>query len=177
MVLKSLVLLFSTGDKTFDAEEIALLERQQMTFHLLWNYRQRKKRRKKPKQYMIAKKISCTDRGFSSGDFRTDETGYTTYVNSRWCEISGISFQNAIGNGWLNAVHPDDRNILFEDWNVAASNEEISVSEYRFLKPDGQIVWVMGQATMENSENQVVGYVGTITDITDRKLAEQEFIK
>jgi PAS domain-containing protein len=35
-----------------------------------------------------------------------------------------------------------------------------------------------GQATMErNSENQVVGYVGTITDITDRKLAEQEFIK
>jgi hypothetical protein len=39
----------------------------------------------------------------------------------------------------------DDRNILFEDWNVAASNEEISVSEYRFLKPDGQIVWVMGK--------------------------------
>jgi PAS domain S-box-containing protein len=70
---------------------------------------------------------------------------YTTYVNSRWCEISGISFQNAIGNGWLNAVHPDDRNILFEDWNVAASNEEISVSEYRFLKPDGQIVWVMAK--------------------------------
>ncbi len=41
------------------------------------------------------------------------------------------------------------------------------------MRPDGTIAWVMGQAVPEmNSENQIIGYVGTITDITERKRAE-----
>ncbi len=50
------------------------------------------------------------------------------------------------------------------------------MSEYRFVRPDGTIAWVMGQAFPErNLENEIVGYVGTTTDITERKLAEDEF--
>jgi hypothetical protein len=57
-------IIFYSGDKTFDAEEIALLERQQMTFHSLWNYRQRKKKEKKAEEAIYdSEKISCTDRG------------------------------------------------------------------------------------------------------------------
>jgi PAS domain S-box-containing protein len=112
------------------------------------------------------------------GIFRTDVTGFTTFVNSRWCEISGFTFQQAIGDGWLEAVHPDDRTAILSNWKKSAASLEISILEYRFLKSDGQIVWVMGQAIPErNSENEVVGYVGTITDITDRKLSEEEFKK
>ena len=49
-----------------------------------------------------------------------------------------------------------------------------SFADYRFLRPDGTVAWVMGQASPEmNSENQIVGYVGTITDITERKRAEE----
>jgi hypothetical protein len=52
--------------------------------------------------------------------------------------------------------------IFYLKIGVAASNEKFLFQNIDFLKPDGQIVWVMGQATMENSENQVVGYVGTL---------------
>jgi PAS domain S-box-containing protein len=38
-----------------------------------------------------------------------DVAGLTTYVNPSWCQISGLSFQEALGNGWLNAVHGDDK--------------------------------------------------------------------
>jgi hypothetical protein len=52
------------------------------------------------------------------------------------------------------------------------------MSEYRFMRPDGKIAWVMGQSIPEvNSENQIVGYVGTVTDITERKQAEDRIFK
>lgn len=108
------------------------------------------------------------------GIFHTDATGQTTYVNTRWCKVSGLSFEEALGDGWLKAVHKDDREKLMQGWQSATIAEEISLSEYRFVRHDGAVVWVIGQATPEiNSQNCIVGYVGTITDITDRKKAEQ----
>ncbi len=108
------------------------------------------------------------------GLFRTDERGSTTYVNPRWCELSGLSADEAMGAGWLEAVHPDDRERLMKGWEDARSRHEPSDAEYRLLRPDGSIVWVMGQATPERtSEGRVVGYVGTIADITERKRAEE----
>jgi PAS domain-containing protein len=45
------------------------------------------------------------------------------------------------------------------------------------MRPDGKIAWVMGQSIPElNSENQIVGY-GTVTDITERKQAEDRILK
>ncbi len=108
------------------------------------------------------------------GIFRTDAAGSTTYVNPRWCQISGLSADEALGDGWLKAVHPDDREKLSNDWKKTTRSHKVSSVEYRFIHPDGTIAWVMGQAVPEkNLENQVVGYVGTITDITKRKYAEK----
>ncbi len=108
------------------------------------------------------------------GVFRTHHDGYTTYVNPKWCQISGLSSDDALGFGWLKAVHPDDREKLSNEWQESTKDHKASYSEYRFLHSDGTITWVMGQAIPEtNSENQIVGYVGTITDITERKVAEE----
>lgn len=50
--------------------------------------------------------------------------------------------------------------------------------EHRFVKPNGDIVWVIGQATPEtNAENEIIGFIGTITDITEQKQAEDNFVK
>ncbi len=109
------------------------------------------------------------------GIFHTDADGYTTYVNPRWCQITGVPRDQALGNGWLEAVHKDDREALFAGWEEATKTHQQSVSEYRFVRPDGSIAWVMGQAIPEkNAENRVVGYVGTTTDITERKKSEEE---
>ena len=52
-----------------------------------------------------------------------------------------------------------------------------SVAEYRFLRHDGSIVWVMGNAVPEVIDNEIAGYIGTITDITERKLAENALVE
>jgi hypothetical protein len=106
------------------------------------------------------------------GIFRTLENGYTTYVNPKWCELSGLSFEEALGDGWLLAVHPDDQELVLEDWRTRTSKGLQSEAEYRFLKPDGSIVWVLGDASPEVVNGEHLGYVGTITDITERKTAE-----
>lgn len=111
------------------------------------------------------------------GIFRTDANGETNYVNSRWCEISQLSFEGALRNGWLNAVHPDDRDILDFNWRQTTTERASSRVEYRFLHPDGSIAWVIGQAVPQKDENgQTLGYIGTVTDITERKLMEADMI-
>ncbi|GAA4278996.1 hypothetical protein GCM10022259_37210 [Aquimarina mytili] len=112
------------------------------------------------------------------GIFMTRADGKTTFVNPKWCSISGLSQEEALNDGWLNAVHPDDRKKLKQGWYEDAEKRNDSDAEYRFLKPDGSITWVLGQAIPEyNDKKQVIGYVGTITDITDIKLYEQELNK
>ncbi len=107
------------------------------------------------------------------GIFRTDKNGATTFVNPTWCQISGLSEEQAMGDGWLGAVHPLDREALRQGWQETIQQLEPSFADYRFLRPDGTVAWVMGQASPEmNMENQIVGYVGTITDISERKRAE-----
>jgi len=109
------------------------------------------------------------------GIFRTDISGKTTYVNPKWCKISGLSASEALGDGWLFAVHPDDREKLSSNWIASVQDRLTPSANYRFVHSDGSIVWVFGQTVQEkNSKDEIVGYIGTITDITERKLAEEE---
>jgi PAS domain S-box-containing protein len=107
------------------------------------------------------------------GIFRADALGNVTYVNPRWSIISGMPPEQAMGQGWLDAVHPEDIPHLETAWQAAIKTQQASMSEYRFCRLDGDAVWVLGQALPEfNSAGQFIGYVGTITDITTRKQTE-----
>lgn len=110
------------------------------------------------------------------GIFRTTALGETTYVNPKWSELSGLSIEEAIGNNWLNAVHPDDREKLMENWKSSVMSQKYSSAEYRFLRKDGQIVWVIGNAVYEWIDNEITGYIGTITDITAIKRFEIDLL-
>ena len=108
------------------------------------------------------------------GIFRTRPDGYTTYVNSKWMELSGLSFEEALGDGWIKAVLPEDIEQLHRGWDTTTKHFTGSAAEYRFQRPDGTIVWVNGEAVPELTANgQLVGYIGTLVDITERKIAEQ----
>ncbi|MBP2832065.1 PAS domain S-box protein [Aquimarina sp. U1-2] len=112
------------------------------------------------------------------GIFMTRADGKTTFVNPKWCSISGLTQEEALLDGWLEAVHPEDRDKLKAGWYEDSSQKRDSDAEYRFMKPDGSITWVLGQAIPEyDDKNRVIGYVGTITDITDIKLYEIELNK
>ena len=111
------------------------------------------------------------------GIFRTKLDGFTTYVNPKWQELSGLTFEQSLGFNWLNAVHPDDRNFLELKWKSDVSKLKESVAEYRFVKADGTISWVMGNAVPEKIENEVIGYIGTVTDITAHHIIEESLRK
>lgn len=111
------------------------------------------------------------------GIFTTDACGSTEYVNPRWSEISKLSFGEALKDGWLKAVHPEDREKLAFNWQQSTLNNSDSKAEYRFVHPDGTEAWVIGNAVKQEDKNgNVIGYIGTITDITERKKMEAELI-
>lgn len=111
----------------------------------------------------------------SVGIFRTDPEGLCFYANPRWCEISGVSPEQAKGTGWVESLDPEDRDRVAKEWQEAAENGGSFQSEYRFLHPGGKTTWVLGQAEAEkNSSGKVIGYVGTITDITESKQVKED---
>jgi PAS domain S-box-containing protein len=105
--------------------------------------------------------------------FRTNAQGDSVYVNERWCEMTGLTIAQTMGTGWVNALHPEDRERVFQEWNNAVQTNLPFRSELRFLRPDGVITWVFAQASPQReTTGEITGYVGSITDITQRKLAE-----
>jgi PAS domain S-box-containing protein len=109
------------------------------------------------------------------GIFRTDPQGNCLYVNQRWCQIAGLSVDRAMGTGWVWGLHSEDRDRVVQDWYDAVENNVMFRSEYRFKHPDGTVTWVFGQAVAQRSlSGKIIGYIGTITDISDRKQAEAE---
>jgi PAS domain S-box-containing protein len=108
------------------------------------------------------------------GIFRTDANGDCTYVNERWSEIAGLEPAQAMGQGWVRALHPEDSAAVERSWYQAARAGRPFKAEYRFRRPDGKVTWVLGQAVRESGADGEDGYVGTITDITERKRAEQQ---
>jgi PAS domain S-box-containing protein len=172
---------FYAGEKDFfDSEEIALLEKATGDIAFALENFEREALRKKAEEAVLEseKRYHTLTEVSPVGIFRADVNGLTTYVNPRWCEISGLSYKEAIGFGWLKAVHEEDKKALLDSWKKATLKQENTIFEYRFVRPDGSISWVIGQAIPEkNAKNKVVGYVGTTTDITERILAEEEFRK
>ena len=109
------------------------------------------------------------------GIFHTNAEGNCSYVNDRWCEIAGMTREQALGDGWKKAIHPEDRERVFREWERAASANVLFKSEYRFQHPDGVETWVLGWAGADRGAGgELLGYVGTITDIGDRIKAESE---
>ena len=173
----ALLCLYSGKRNFFDAEEKALLHDLANDISFALESFEQETLRKKAEQELLQSKLSYQTLTESSpvGIFHTDAGGLTTYVNPRWCQISGMPPEKALDNGWLEAVHPDDLPALAREWQQAAKEQRPSTYDYRFVHPNGSIMWVLGQAVPEKGiDDQVIGYVGTITDITDLKRAKEE---
>jgi two-component system, cell cycle sensor histidine kinase and response regulator CckA len=110
------------------------------------------------------------------GIFRTDALGNCIYVNRQWSEMTGIPFEQAVQGDWARALHPEDREQILEAWQIAFQNTVPLRLEFRFRKPDGAIVWVLCQALPEGGIAGL-GYIGTVTDITEKKQLEAQFLR
>jgi len=109
------------------------------------------------------------------GVFETDADGKCVFVNERWQQIAGMSLDAAKGDGWANAIHPEDRPMVYAEWTASTIERRLFRLEYRFQHPNSEVTWVLGQSSrFLSATGELAGYVGTITDITERKQAQKK---
>ena len=108
------------------------------------------------------------------GIFRTDVRGHCVYANERWCALAGLTPEQAAGTGWSQALHPEDRERVFASWYESVSRGLPFQTECRFRRPDGAVSWIFAQGVAErDASGNIAAYVGSVTDITERKQAER----
>ena len=109
------------------------------------------------------------------GIYQIDMQGRCDYVNPQWYQMTGMTVQEAMGDGWLTAVFPEDRALVKAAYDQQADVAGIWRKEYRIQHTDGSIMWVHGVISpITDDTGCVVSYLGVNTDITERKLAEKE---
>ncbi|MCI5066560.1 PAS domain S-box protein [bacterium] len=109
------------------------------------------------------------------GIFRTDAEGHCVYVNSAWVELTGLRPDIAYGEGWVHAIHPDDREALVEQWQEQTGKGAPFHAEFRFLREDGTVRWTAASSKpVFSAAGEVIGHIGTNFDLTERKAFEQQ---
>ncbi|KQU46018.1 hypothetical protein ASG67_15545 [Sphingomonas sp. Leaf339] len=105
----------------------------------------------------------------------TDPTGYCTYLNARWYDFTGQEHGSGEGNGWLDAVHPDDRPLAGEAFATANAEQRQYRVDFRLRRADGVYRWTIDTAAPRfDIDGSYLGYVGSVIDIEERKVAEAE---
>jgi PAS domain S-box-containing protein len=92
-----------------------------------------------------------------------------------WQAFTGQPEQELQGSGWLGAVHPEDREATARAWAEARAAARPLEGEYRMLRPDGSARWVLSRAVpLLHPDGRVREWVGSFSDVTERRLREQE---
>lgn len=104
----------------------------------------------------------------------TDSTGYCTFLNEAWYKVTGQLPHEGEGFGWLDALHPEDRQKVESSFAESSAKGLFYCAEYRLRIASGAYRWHMDIAIprFDTSAN-FIGYVGNVIDIHDRKLAEK----
>lgn len=100
--------------------------------------------------------------------------GTLDYINGRTTDYLGRTSEQLLGEGWQDAVHPDDLQICIERWTASLETGDYYEVEFRLKRKDGEYRWHLARANSERApDGKVIKWFGTNTDIQDRKLAEE----
>jgi PAS domain S-box-containing protein len=107
--------------------------------------------------------------------FTAASDGSSIFVNKRWTEYTGLSVEQSSGAGWQRAIHPEDRARHSEHWRISVATGQVFEDEARFRRaPDGGYRWFLVRGVpLRNRHRRILSWYGTLTDIEDRKRAEE----
>jgi len=111
--------------------------------------------------------------GSPMGIFLADLKGGCTYGNPAWLEMTGLDQEKVAGMGWMEAVHPEDRQIVQTFWNGSTVFKVQASLEYRLLR-GREVRWAEMHLAPVNVAGGVSGFLSTNLAITPMKSAEQE---
>ena len=106
--------------------------------------------------------------------FTARPDGCTDYFNQNWYAYTGLTQKQSLGWAWHAAVHPDDVARVTERWTKSCNDGGDFEVEYRFRRASDDVYrWHLGRAVaVRNDDSRIVKWIGTCTDIDDRKRAE-----
>ncbi|WP_168221614.1 PAS domain S-box protein [Aquisphaera giovannonii] len=100
--------------------------------------------------------------------------GRCDYLNSRWVEYTGVPEERHHGLGWLDAVHPEDRDRSRRVWEAYIAGEGEYDVDYRLRRHDGAYRWFKARGHLVRSrEGEPVRVLGTTTDVDDHRRVEE----
>jgi PAS domain S-box-containing protein len=106
--------------------------------------------------------------------FSRNPDGSRDYISGRFYEYTGAPPDTGKGFGWLDYVHPDDREQSHQKWLHSVQSGDVYDCDYRLRRADSQYRWFRARAVpLRDSHGTIVKWYGTCSDIHDSKMLEQ----
>lgn len=103
-----------------------------------------------------------------------DETGNATYFNHAWVEMTGRPVMDFLQLGWVDLIHPEDRDEYVGTYLRAFVAQESFSGEFRIQSKNGDYRWLLSRVPARfRPDGSFAGYVSSCIDITERKQAEE----
>lgn len=107
--------------------------------------------------------------------FRAGPEGDATFLSPGFLSMTGLTRDRALGFGWVEAVHPDDRDQLMAHWEQALHSGVVFQAEFRFRVATGEYRWYRARVVPDRShEGRIIGWVGAAVDLHELHLALDE---
>jgi PAS domain S-box-containing protein len=104
----------------------------------------------------------------------TRPDGYCDFLNQVWLDYAGMTAEQAQGWGWAEAIHPDDRTKLVEEWQSCLASGTPVDTEARIRRFDSSYRWFLIRGNpLKDEGGNILKWYGTCVDIEDRKRAEE----
>src|SRR6267378_1702103 len=101
--------------------------------------------------------------------------GSIDFVSQSWLDYLGLSLEEMSGGAWRSAIHPEDRDRVLNNWQVALAAGEPFEMEVRHRRADGKYRWFLCRCVpLRDEKGNIVKWYGTHFDIEDRKRAEEK---
>lgn len=113
--------------------------------------------------------------GFPNPIWQSDASGSCIYFNRAWLAFTGRQLDELLGDGWIEDVHPADREDTVARFVTALSRRESFRMEYRLRHHSGSYRWLFDCGTpLTDADGTFAGYVGSCYDIHDERLHARE---
>jgi len=104
----------------------------------------------------------------------TRPDGYCDFLNQVWLDYAGMTAEQAQGWGWAEAIHPDDRTKLVEEWQSCLASGTPVDTGARIRRFDGSYRWFLIRGNpLKDEGGNILKWYGTCVDIDDRKRGEE----
>ncbi len=105
--------------------------------------------------------------------WKSDVEGNCVYVNKKWVEFTGLTFEESMGYGFSSAMTAGSTEAIRNHWISDVKNRRIHQNKFQLKNIEGENRWVFAQANPFFIDNEFQGYVGSLVDITDQENASQ----